>query len=76
MSEATGRFLMVAGVVMAIVGAAIAYSPRVRSIRLFRLPGDIAIQRDGFSFYMPITSMVLLSAVLTLIAWIAGSLRR
>ena len=34
---------------------------------LFRLPGDIVIKKENFSFYFPITSMILLSIVLTLI---------
>jgi hypothetical protein len=33
-----------------------------------RLPGDIRIQREGFAFYAPITSMLIASAVLSLLA--------
>ncbi len=34
---------------------------------LGRLPGDIRLQRDGFVFYFPITSMLIVSAILSLI---------
>lgn len=35
-----------------------------------RLPGDIRIERDGLRLYVPITSMILVSLVLTLLSWI------
>ena len=44
-----------------------------RHLPLFRLPGDIVIERPGVRFYFPITTMLLLSALLSLAAW---SLRR
>jgi len=39
-------------------------------LRLFRLPGDIRIERDGFRFYFPITTMVLLSLLITALLWL------
>lgn len=38
--------------------------------QLGRLPGDIHIQREGFSFFFPITTGVLISAVITLVIWL------
>ena len=32
-----------------------------------RLPGDIYVKRDGFSFYLPLTTSIILSIVLTLV---------
>ena len=40
-----------------------------------RLPGDILIRRDGFTFYMPLTSGLLLSVVVSLIVWLVGRFR-
>jgi len=37
---------------------------------LGRLPGDIRIEREHFRFYFPVTTCLLLSAVLTLILWL------
>lgn len=34
------------------------------------LPGDIRIKRPGFSFYMPITTMILVSIVLSFLFWV------
>jgi hypothetical protein len=44
--------------------------PWVRQLPLFRLPGDIVIDRPGFRFFFPLTSMLLISALLSLIAWV------
>ena len=35
-----------------------------------RLPGDLRIERPGFSFYVPITTGLLLSVVISLILWL------
>lgn len=40
------------------------------------LPGDIVIRRDGLTVYFPIVTMILISAVLTLLLRIIASLRR
>ena len=37
---------------------------------LGRLPGDIVIERENFRFYFPITTMVLISLVLSLVFWL------
>ncbi|RPH65219.1 MAG: DUF2905 domain-containing protein [Burkholderiales bacterium] len=34
-----------------------------------RLPGDISIEREGFSFHFPLMTTLLVSAVLTLLLW-------
>jgi hypothetical protein len=43
----------------------------IRRVPLFRLPGDIVIDRPGLKFFFPITTMLLLSALISLIAWLA-----
>ncbi len=44
--------------------------PWIRRLPLFRLPGDIVIDRPGFKFFFPITTMLLISALISLLAWI------
>jgi drug/metabolite transporter superfamily protein YnfA len=44
--------------------------PWLKRIHLFHLPGDIIIDRPGFKFMFPITTMLIVSAVLSLIAWL------
>jgi len=35
-----------------------------------RLPGDIEIQKQNFSFYFPVTTCILISVILTLVMWL------
>ncbi len=74
--EQAGKLLVVAGLSLAAVGALLWLGQSVPWLRLGRLPGDLAIQRDGFSFFFPITTMLLLSALATGIFWLIGTLRR
>jgi len=43
----------------------------IRRVPLFHLPGDIVVDRPGFKFFLPITTMLLISAVLSLLAWLS-----
>ena len=61
------RFLVTLGLVLLIVGLA---WPWLAKIGLGSLPGDIRIERKGYSLYFPITSSVVISLGLTLIFWI------
>ncbi|HEX2032735.1 MAG TPA: DUF2905 domain-containing protein [Chloroflexota bacterium] len=62
---AVGRLLLVAGLALAGLGLLIMLAGRIPF--LGRLPGDIAVQRDGASFYFPLVSSLLLSLVLTVV---------
>lgn len=44
--------------------------PWLAKLPLGRLPGDIVIARPGLKVYIPITSMLLLSLVLSLLVWL------
>lgn len=61
------RFLIALGVIL-IVGELV--WPWIGKLGLGRLPGDIRFERDGFRFYFPITTGLLISVVVTLILWI------
>ena len=60
-----GRFLIVIGVLTAIVGVILwgGFAPKW----LGRLPGDIRIERGNFGFYFPIVTCIVISIILTLI---------
>ncbi len=62
-----GRYLVILGLALVIIGLA---WPLLSKLGLGRLPGDIAIQRDGFRFYFPITTSILVSLLLTLLLWL------
>ena len=57
-----GKALVLAGLAIAGIGVLM-----MLGLPLGRLPGDIAIKRDNFSFYLPITTSIILSIILTLI---------
>ena len=61
------RFLIIVGVIL--VGVGLAW-PIIGKLGLGRLPGDIRIERDGFSFYFPITSGLIVSAVVSVVLWL------
>jgi hypothetical protein len=61
------RSLIILGLVIALVGAA---WPWVSKLPLGRLPGDIMIDRPGFRFFFPLTTMVIISVVISLILMI------
>ena len=57
-----GRTLVVVGLALAALGLVI-----MLGVPLFRLPGDIRVQRGNFSFYFPIVTSIVLSIILTLL---------
>jgi hypothetical protein len=61
------RILVTLGVTLVIVGLA---WPWLVKIGLGRLPGDIVIERENFRVYFPITTMVLISLLLSLVFWL------
>lgn len=42
----------------------------LQNIKIGRLPGDIRIEREGFNFYFPLTTCVLISIIIGLINWL------
>ena len=56
------RFLIILGAALLIVGLG---WPWLAKLGLGRLPGDIHIERDGFSFHFPIVTCVIVSLVLS-----------
>lgn len=56
------------GLGVALLAAGLAW-PWLKHVPLGRLPGDIIIQREGFTIYFPITTMVVVSVLLSLVTW-------
>jgi Protein of unknown function (DUF2905) len=63
-----GRLFINAGILLVIVGLLIVLGDRI-GIHLGRLPGDIRIEGRRGGFYFPIVTCLLVSAVLSAIAW-------
>ncbi len=66
-----GKVLVVFGVVLLAVGALLTLGWRLPG-RLGRLPGDLIIRRENFTFYFPLVTCLLLSVVLSLLLWLLG----
>ena len=60
-----GGTLVVIGLVIAGIGGLIWLG-----VPLGRLPGDFVIRREGFTIYLPITTSILVSLVLTVVGWL------
>jgi hypothetical protein len=61
------RFLIIAGIAAIALGVA---WPCLARLGLGRLPGDLHIERDGFSFYFPLTTSIVVSIVVSLLVWL------
>ena len=61
------KFLVITGLLL--VAAGLAW-PWLRRIPFGRLPGDIHVVREGFSFHFPIVSCLILSIIISLLLWI------
>jgi ribose/xylose/arabinose/galactoside ABC-type transport system permease subunit len=62
-----GRFLVTLGIVLVVAGIA---WPWLAKLGFGRLPGDFRFEREGFTFYFPFTSGLIVSALLSLIVWL------
>jgi len=60
------RFLIIAGIVLLIAGIA---WPWISRLPLGRLPGDIHIVREGFSFHFPVVTSIVVSLVISFLVW-------
>jgi len=63
-----GKFLVIAGLVIAGLGVLLLVLPKIPF--LGRLPGDIVIRRENFTFYFPLGTSILLSVVLSIILYL------
>jgi len=61
------KWLVISGIIFILVGVA---WPWLSRLGIGHLPGDIYIERKGFSFYLPITTSIIISVVLSIIFWI------
>ena len=62
-----GKIVICFGAAVLVIGLVLVFLP---SFPLGRLPGDIVVQRPGFTFAFPIVTCIILSVVLTLVMWL------
>jgi len=61
------KWLITIGIVLVALGV---LWPLLAKLGLGSLPGDIKIERKGFTFYFPVTTGILISLVISLLLWI------
>lgn len=61
------RLLIITGIAALLLGL---LWPWLAKLGLGRLPGDIHVQRDGFTFFFPLTTSLIVSIVVMLILWL------
>ena len=66
MDQNTGKYLVIIGLGIIAIGLVV-YFLHDKLHWIGRLPGDIRVEREGFRFYFPLTTMVLFSVLLTLV---------
>ena len=61
------RALIVIGIVIVLIGI---FWRQLSALPFFRLPGDIGLDRPGFRMFFPITTMIVVSVLVSLILWL------
>lgn len=61
------RLLITVGLLLALVGL---LWPWISRLGLGRLPGDLRVDKPGFTLYAPFTTMLILSLVVSLVLWL------
>jgi hypothetical protein len=61
------RTLIIIGLLVVVTGL---LWPWLSQLPFGRLPGDIVVDRPGFRFYLPITTMILVSVVISAVLWL------
>lgn len=69
MDQHTGKYIVFIGLGIIIIGILI-YFMHDKLHWIGRLPGDIRVERENFRFYFPITTMILLSLLVTVIIYL------
>lgn len=66
-----GRTLIVVGIALVVAGGLVLLLGRTGvPFGLGRLPGDVLVKRDGFTLYLPLTTSIVVSVVLSAIVWL------
>ena len=63
------RMLIGLGIVIVLAGLA---WPLLSKVGLGRMPGDIVVQRQNFTFYFPVMTSIVASIVLSLVLWLVN----
>jgi Protein of unknown function (DUF2905) len=62
-----GKILIYVGLLLVVVGVVFLFGAKIPW--LGRLPGDLMIEREGYTFYFPLTTCILISVIITLVLY-------
>jgi hypothetical protein len=68
MMPGLGKSLIIVGLLITLVGVLLTIAGKIPWIG--RLPGDIFIKRENFTFYFPLATSIVISIILSLILWL------
>ncbi|MGH9446046.1 MAG: DUF2905 domain-containing protein [Terriglobia bacterium] len=71
-----GKLLVILGIIIVVIGLLLMGGVRLPSLGLGKLPGDIAYKGRNTSFYFPVVTCLVISAVLTGIIWLISFLTK
>ncbi len=75
-AENIGKLLIIVGIIIAAIGCLLLFASKLTNIPnipwIGKLPGDIFIKRENFTFYFPLATSILVSIGLTLLLWLIG----
>jgi hypothetical protein len=63
-----GKMLILLGIVIILIGLGLLFAQKIPYIG--RLPGDIYVKKDNFTFYFPLGTCIVISVVLSFIFWL------
>ena len=66
-----GKILIIIGIIIIIAGIILLFVKKL-PFNLGKLPGDIYIKKENFTFYFPITTAIIISIILSIIFYIAS----
>lgn len=66
--QSVGKYLIVFGIILIAAGVILTFFPKLNFFG--KLPGDISIKKENYSFYFPIVTSIVISILLTLVFWI------
>ena len=68
----SGRYLIVAGLILVVIGTLMTFGAMHW---LGRLPGDVRVERPGFKLFIPITTCILLSILISVVLYLVSKMR-
>jgi hypothetical protein len=71
-----GKFLIITGSVLVILGAGLMVFSRFKIPFLGKLPGDIFVQKKNFTFYFPLATSLIVSVILSLILYFISKIHK